>query len=33
VERVENAQAAQLDTTPSGRLAARAAKLAGMPRN
>jgi NADH-quinone oxidoreductase subunit M len=33
VERVENAQAAQLDTPPSGRLASRAAKFAGMPRN
>jgi NADH-quinone oxidoreductase subunit M len=33
VERVENAQAAQLGTPPSGRFAARAAKFAGMPRN
>jgi NADH-quinone oxidoreductase subunit M len=33
VERVENAQAAQLDNPPSSRLAARAAKFAGMPRN
>jgi NADH-quinone oxidoreductase subunit M len=33
VERVENAQAAHLDPSPSGRLAARAAKFAGTPRN
>jgi NADH-quinone oxidoreductase subunit M len=33
VERVENAQAAQLDHPPSSRFAGRAARLAGMPRN
>jgi NADH-quinone oxidoreductase subunit M len=38
VERMENAQAAQLDRAPTdrpptGRFAARAAKLAGLPRN
>jgi len=32
VERVENAQAAQLDPPQSGRLAARAARLAAVPR-
>ncbi len=33
VERVESAQAAQLDQPLSGRLVARAARLAGMPRD
>jgi NADH-quinone oxidoreductase subunit M len=33
VERVESAQAAQRDHPPSGRFAAHAAKLAGVPRN
>ncbi len=33
VERVESAQAAQLDPAKSGRFAARAAKFAGTPRN